>query len=127
MSPSIEAAVINAKYINVVPFYRQEQEFGRYVLHISRQNMANWTIQCTDRYLAILNGYLHEKMYSYHMLQADETRVLVNKDGRPAGAKSFIWVLYTGIIILIVNMVISISLTQLLVSKVILYITSPHL
>ena len=23
MSPSIEAAVINAKYINVVPFYRQ--------------------------------------------------------------------------------------------------------
>lgn len=72
VSPSLEAAVMNAKYVNAVPFYRQEQEFERYGLHISRQNMANWTIQCADRYLAILYDYLHEKMYSYHVLQADE-------------------------------------------------------
>ena len=96
VSPSLEAAVINAKYVNAVPFYRQEQEFERYGLHISRQNMANWTIQCADRYLAVLYDYLHEKMYDYHVLQADETPVLVNKDGRPAGAKSFMWVYRTG-------------------------------
>ncbi|WP_300913621.1 IS66 family transposase, partial [Faecalibaculum rodentium] len=54
VSPSLEAAVINAKYVNAVPLYRQEQEFERYGLHISRQNMANWTIQCADRYLAVL-------------------------------------------------------------------------
>ena len=96
VSPSLEAAVMNAKYVNAVPLYRQEQEFGRYGLHISRQNMANWTIQCADRYLAILYDYLHEKMYSYHVLQADETPVLVNKDGRPSGAKSFMWVYRTG-------------------------------
>ena len=87
---------MNAKYVNAVPFYRQEQEFERYGLHISRQNMANWTIQCADRYLAILYDYLHEKMYSYHVLQADETPVLVNKDDRPAGTKSFMWVYRTG-------------------------------
>lgn len=58
--------------------------------------MANWTIQCADRYLAILYDYLHEKMYGYHVLQADETPVLVNKDGRPAGTKSFMWVYRTG-------------------------------
>ena len=96
VSPSLEAAVMNAKYVNAVPFYRQEQEFERYGLHISRQNMANWTIQCADRYLAILYDYLHEKMYSYHVLQADETPVLVNKDDRPAGKKSFMWVYRTG-------------------------------
>ena len=96
VSPSLEAAVMNAKYVNAVPFYRQEQEFERYGLHISRQNMANWTIQCADRYLAILYDYLHEKMYSYHVLQADETPVLVNKDDRPAGTKSFMWVYRTG-------------------------------
>ena len=96
VSPSLEAAVMNAKYVNAVPLYRQEQEFERYGLHISRQNMANWTIQCADRYLAILYDYLHEKMYGYHVLQADETPVLVNKDGRPAGSKSYMWVYRTG-------------------------------
>ena len=96
VSPSLEAAVMNAKYVNAVPLYRQEQEFERYGLHISRQNMANWTIQCADRYLAVLYDYLHEKLYSYHVLQADETPVLVNKDGRPAGSKSYMWVYRTG-------------------------------
>ena len=96
ISPSLEAAVMNAKYVNAVPLYRQEQEFERYGLHISRQNMANWTIQCADRYLAVLYDYLHEKLYGYHVLQADETPVLVNKDGRPAGSKSYMWVYRTG-------------------------------
>ncbi len=96
VSPSLEAAVMNAKYVNAVPLYRQEQEFERYGLHISRQNMANWTIQCADRYLAVLYDYLHEKMYGYHVLQADETPVLVNKDGRPAGSRSYMWVYRTG-------------------------------
>ena len=96
VSPSLEAAVMNAKYVNAVPLYRQEQEFERYGLHISRQNMANWTIQCADRYLAVLYDYLHEKLYSYHVLQADETPVPVNKDGRPAGSKSYMWVYRTG-------------------------------
>lgn len=96
VSPSLEAAIMNAKYVNAMPLYRQEKEFERYGLRISRQNMANWTIQCADRYLAILYDYLHEKMYSYHVLQADETPVLVNKDGRPAGSKSYMWVYRTG-------------------------------
>lgn len=96
VSPSLEAAVMNAKYVNGVPLYRQEQEFERYGLRISRQNMANWTIQCADRYLAVLYDYLHEKMYGYHVLQADETPVLVNKDGRPAGSRSYMWVYRTG-------------------------------
>ena len=96
VSPSLEAAIMNAKYVNAVPLYRQEQEFERYGLHIPRQNMANWTIQCADRYLAVLYDHLHEKLYGYHVLQADETPVLVNKDGRPAGSKSYMWVYRTG-------------------------------
>lgn len=96
VSPSLEAAVLNAKYVNAIPLYRQEQEFERYGLHISRQNMANWTIQCADRYLAILYDYLHERIYDYHVLQADESPVLVNKDARPAGSKSYMWVYRTG-------------------------------
>lgn len=96
VSPSLEAAVLNAKYVNAIPLYRQEKEFERYGIPISRQNMANWTIQCADRYLAVLYDYLHEKIYDYHVLQADESPVTVNKDGRPAGSKSYMWVYRTG-------------------------------
>lgn len=77
VSPSMEAAIINAKYVNACPLYRQEKEFERYGIKVSRQNMAYWTIQCADRYLAVLYDYLHEKMYGYHVLQADETGTLI--------------------------------------------------
>jgi hypothetical protein len=40
--------------------------------------------------------YLHEKLYDYHVIQADETPVLVNRDGRPAGSKSYMWVYRSG-------------------------------
>jgi transposase len=96
VSPSLEAAILNAKYVNALPLYRQEKEFERYGLSISRQDMAYWTIQCAERYLAVLYDYLHKKMYDYHVLQADETPVLVNRDGRPAGSKSYMWVYRTG-------------------------------
>lgn len=96
VSPSLEAAILNGKYVNAVPLYRLEKEFERYNLKISRQDMANWTIQCADRYLAILYDYLHKRIYDYHVLQADETPVLVNKDGRTAGSKSYMWVYRTG-------------------------------
>ena len=35
VSPSLEAAILNGKYINAVPFARLEKEFGRYGLAIT--------------------------------------------------------------------------------------------
>ena len=96
VSPSIAAAVMNGKYVNAVPLYRLEQEFARYGLSITRQNMANWMIRLGEEYLAVLYDYLHEKLYDYHVIQADETPVLVNHDGRPAGSKSYMWVYRSG-------------------------------
>ena len=96
VSPSLEAAVLNGKYINAVPFARLEKEFGRYGLAITRQNMANWTIECADRYLAVFYDYLHKYIYKSPVIHADETHVLVRKDGREAGSKSYMWVYRTG-------------------------------
>lgn len=39
------------KDVNGLPLYRISQEFLRNNIHISRQVMANWIIQCADRYL----------------------------------------------------------------------------
>ena len=96
VSPSLAAAVINGKYVNAVPLYRLEQEFQRYGLQITRQNMANWCIRLGEEYLSVLYDYLHKELYSYHIIQADETPVLVNHDGRKAGSKSWMWVYRSG-------------------------------
>lgn len=96
VSPSLGAAIMNGKYVNAVPLYRLEKEFERYGLAITRQNMANWMIRLGERYLGIMYDYLHKLLYDYHVIQADETPVLVNKDGRPAGIKSWMWVYRSG-------------------------------
>lgn len=96
VSPSLGAAIINGKYVNAVPLYRLEQEFQRYGLQITRQNMANWCIRLAEEYLSILYDHLHKELYFYHVIQADETPVLVNHDGRKAGSKSWMWVYRSG-------------------------------
>lgn len=96
VSPSLGAAIINGKYVNAVPLYRLEQEFQRYGLQITRQNMANWCIRLAEEYLSVLYDHLHKVLYSYHVIQADETPVLVNHDGRKAGSKSWMWVYRSG-------------------------------
>ena len=96
VSPSLAAAIINGKYVNAVPLYRLEKEFERYGLAIPRQNMANWMIRLGEGYLGIMYDYLHSLLYEYHVIQADETPVLVNKDGRPAGSQSWMWVYRSG-------------------------------
>ena len=96
LTPSLAASIMNAKYVNGLPLYRISQEFLRNDIHISRQVMANWMIQCADRYLGILYDRLHREMYQFHVLQADETPVMVTKDGRLANSKSYMWIYRTG-------------------------------
>ena len=96
VSPSLAAAVLNGKYVNAVPLYRLEKEFERYGLAITRQNMANWVIRLGESCFGPLYDYLHTLLYRYPVIQADETPVLVNKDGRPAGSKSWMWVYRSG-------------------------------
>ena len=96
VSPSLEAAVMNAKYVNAVPLYRQEQEFNRMGLSIDRADMAHWTILCAERYLSIFYDYLHRQLYNYHVIQADETPVRVSKENRTEGSKHYMWVYRTG-------------------------------
>ena len=63
---------------------------------IDRADMAHWTILCAERYLSVLYEYLHQRLYDYHVLHADETPVLVSKENRTAGNKHYMWVYRTG-------------------------------
>ena len=96
LTPSLAAAIMNAKYVNSLPLYRIEQEFERNDVHISRQTMANWVISLSDRYLKPLYDRLKDIQLTYPVNQADETPVNVIRDGRPAGTDSYMWVHRTG-------------------------------
>ena len=52
----------NGKYVNAVPLYRQEQEFERNDVNISRQTMANWVIRPTEKYLSLVYDRLVEEI-----------------------------------------------------------------
>lgn len=96
VTPSLAAAIFNGKYVNALPLYRLEQDFKRSGLILSRQTMANWTIRLAEEYLSLFYDELHKEIYKTHVLHADETPVKVSKDGRKAGANSYMWVYRTG-------------------------------
>ena len=96
VTPSLMAAVYNYKFVNSQPINRLVQEFERQDIRIPTQNVCRWTIECANRYLRRLYDRLKEKLFSYHVIHADETPVEVRKDGRPAGTKSYMWVYRSG-------------------------------
>ena len=95
-SASVVAGIINGKYSNAMPLYRIEKEMTDNGAPVSRQDMANWVIKCSERYLSLLYDRLHKLLQQEHVVQADETPVFVSKDGKPAGSKSEMWVYRTG-------------------------------
>ena len=95
-SASVVAGILNGKYANAMPLYRIEKEMENNNVPINRQDMANWVIKCSERYISLIYMRLHELLLKEHVVQADETPVFVNKDGRDAGSKSEMWVYRTG-------------------------------
>lgn len=91
-TPSLVAGIANAKYVNAAPLYRLEQEFERNEIPISRQTMSSWLMKCAERYLSLLYDRLIIYLRTGIVIHADETPVLVTKDGRKAGTKSYMWV-----------------------------------
>lgn len=96
LTNTLAAAVFNGKFTNAIPLNRIEQEFQRNGLRISRQTMANWVIQLSERYLSVIYERLKTELLSCHVNQADETPVKVIHDGRPAGSTSYMWVHRSG-------------------------------
>lgn len=45
-SPSAVAHIMTEKFVKGTPIYRQEQDFDRNGIQLSRQTMSNWVIRC---------------------------------------------------------------------------------
>ena len=95
-TPSLVAGILNCKFVNSEPVARLSRDFENHDIFISTQVMCNWVILSANRYMRRLYDRMKEKLFSYHVIHADETPVQVNRDGRPAGAKSYMWVYRSG-------------------------------
>ena len=96
-SPSSVANVIYQKYVNATPLYRQEKDWERMGIALSRATMANWTIKCADDYIKPVVGRLRELLLKRDVLHADETPVQVLKEpGKKPQTKSYMWLYRTG-------------------------------
>ena len=94
-TPSLVAAIMNAKYTNAIPLYRIAQDFEQNDMLLSRATMANWVIRCSERYLSLVYDRLREHLCKQDVLQADETTCQVTKDGRSSNTKSYMFVYRT--------------------------------
>lgn len=96
-SASIVAYIMDQKYTNSMPLYRQEKQFSRLGIDLSRQTMANWVLNAADPWLKIIYDRMHECLLKRDILNADETTLQVLKEpGRSAESKSYMWLYRTG-------------------------------
>lgn len=96
-SSSAIAYVMNQKFVESLPLYRQEKQFERLGLEISRQTLANWMIQGSERWLELVYKRMKEHLLEKDILHADETTLQVlHEDGRTAQNKSYMWLYCTG-------------------------------
>ena len=95
---SVEALahIAAQKIVMGSPLYRQEQEWSRQGIMLSRQTMSNWLLRSTDDWLAPIYDELHRQMLRQDLLHADETELQVlHKAGRAAQTKSYKWLYRT--------------------------------
>lgn len=98
VSSGLAAHVMYAKFINALPYYRQEKDFlNQFGVNIPRGTMAHWTIYCAQNYLKPVLDYLGKRLNRRKFIAADETPIQVLKEeGRRAQTKSYVWLFRSG-------------------------------
>lgn len=93
VTASVAADVLVKKYADGLPLYRQEQQWKRMGVPLSRGTMANWMIRLSGFYFLPLWKRLHEMLLEQNIIHADETVLQVLKEeGRAPTSQSRMWV-----------------------------------
>ncbi len=89
---SVIADVVVRKFVDGLPFYRQETIYHRDGIDLSRQTMSGWMIQLHER-LTPLMAVMKRLLYQGRVIHIDETRLQVlNEPGRENTQLSYMWV-----------------------------------
>ncbi len=96
-SPSLVAYIMNQKYVDSLPLYRQENQLRLLGIHLSRQTLSNWVVEGANRWLSHIYERMRGSLLKEEILHADETTLQVLKEpGRPATTKSYMWLYRNG-------------------------------
>ena len=91
-SPEAIAHIMVQKFVMGVPLYRQEQEWKRQGIELSRQTMSNWLIKAAGDWLEPIYDALHKRLLTHRVLHGDETTLQVLREpGKTAQSKSYMW------------------------------------
>lgn len=97
-SPEAIANIINDKFVQGTPLYRQEQYWNRRNVMLSRQTMSNWLHDSVENYFKYIYDKLHRDLLKETILHADETELQVlREEGKSPQSKSYMWLYRTGV------------------------------
>lgn len=90
------AHVLTAKFVDALPFYRQEKIFNRHGVELKRATMCCWAMQVAEKCQPLLTLF-REEIHAGPLIQADETtlQVLV-EPGRAPTSTSYMWIFRGG-------------------------------
>ena len=91
-SPALLATVATAKYADGLPLYRQERQFTRLGVALSRNTLARWMLGAGELIKPLIEQ-LRAQLREGSLIHMDETTVQVNTEpGRKASSPSYMWV-----------------------------------
>ncbi len=96
-TPEAIAHIMTQKFVMYSPLYRQEQEYNRAGVPLSRQTMSNWLLKASDLWLKPVYEQMKVELLKQDVLHADETTLQVlHEPGKKAQSKSYMWLYRTG-------------------------------
>lgn len=90
------AHILTGKFIDHTPFYRQEQQFVRLGVEISRTNMCNWAMQAAAACRPLLNLLIDEVLDGWYVNIDETTLQVLREPGRNPTTTSYMWIFRRG-------------------------------
>jgi transposase len=95
-SPEAIAHIMTQKFVMYAPLYRQEQEYNRSGVMLSRQTMSGWILKASEDWLKPIYDELHRQLVQRSVLHSDESTLQVLREpGKSAQSKSYMWLYRT--------------------------------
>jgi transposase len=94
-SPGLVAHVVTSKFVDALPFYRQEVIFERHGVRLPRSTQAAWIIALAERVQPLIN-LMDERLRESGYIRMDETPVQVLKSERAPTAEHYMWIRVAG-------------------------------
>jgi transposase len=90
------AQIFVSKFADSIPFYRQEKQFLRIGINLTRATMCSWATKVADICNSLLE-LLRSELLSGPLINIDETTVQVlDEPDRSVGSKSYMWLFRGG-------------------------------